>query len=208
MARYTEARCRMCRREGLKLFLKGDRCFSDRCALERRGYAPGQHGQMRVKVSDYGIRLREKQRLRHSYGVQEAQFRRYFDLADRQKGVTGNNLLVILERRLDNVVYRLGFAESRSQARQLVRHGFFSVNNRRVNIPSFLVSLGDVIDVVNKENVITPIKQSQEAIARRGVPEWLELNQEKLQGRVKSFAERGHITLPIHEQLIVEFYSK
>ncbi|MGB9711742.1 MAG: 30S ribosomal protein S4 [Dissulfurimicrobium sp.] len=208
MARYIEARCRICRREGIKLFLKGERCLSDKCSFERRGYAPGQHGQMRAKISDYGVRLREKQRLRRVYGVQEAQFRGYFDLADRQKGVTGVNLLRCLERRLDNVVYRLGFAESRFQARQLVRHGFFSVNNKRVNMPSFLVSPGDVIDVMDKENVILPIRQSQEAIARRGVPEWLELDAEKLQGRVKSLPERSHITLPINEQLIVEFYSK
>jgi small subunit ribosomal protein S4 len=192
----------------MKLFLKGDRCFSDKCSFERRSYAPGQHGQMRVKVSDYGVRLREKQRLRRIYGIHEAQFRGYFDLADRQKGITGINLLVCLEKRLDNVVYRLGFAESRSQARQLVRHGFFSVNSRRVNIPSFLVSPGDVIDVLNKETLALPIRQSQEAIARRGVPEWLELDAEKIQGKVKSLPERSHITLPIHEQLIVEFYSK
>ncbi|MGQ9813071.1 MAG: 30S ribosomal protein S4 [Dissulfurimicrobium sp.] len=210
MARYTEARCRICRREGMKLFLKGDRCFSDKCSFERRSYAPGQHGQMRVKVSDYGVRLREKQRLRYIYGINEAQFRRYFDLADRQKGVTGINLLVCLERRLDNVVYRLGFAESRSQARQLVRHGFFSVNNRCVNIPSFLVSSGDVVEVLNKESVALPIRQAQDAIARRGVPEWLELDTEKMQGKVKFLPARSHITLPINinEQLIVEFYSK
>lgn len=192
----------------MKLFLKGDRCFSDKCSFERRSYAPGQHGQMRVKISDYGVRLREKQRLRHIYGIHEAQFRRYFDLADRQKGITGVNLLVCLEKRLDNVVYRLGFAESRPQARQLVRHGFFSVNGRRVNIPSFLVSAGDVIAVLNKEAIPLPIRQSQESIARRGVPEWLELDSEKMQGKVKSLPERSHIALPINEQLIVEFYSK
>ncbi len=208
MARYTGPRCRLCRREGTKLFLKGDRCYSDKCAFERRSYAPGQHGQARIKVSDYGIRLREKQRVRRMYGIQEKQFRRYFDWADRQKGVTGTNLLVLLERRLDNIVYRLGFADSRSQARQLVIHRHFLVNGRMVNIPSYLVRVGDVIEVAEKSKDILPIKTAQEALARRGVPEWLELDSEKLKGTVKSFPERSHITMPIQEQLIVEFYSK
>jgi small subunit ribosomal protein S4 len=208
LARYTGPRCRQCRREGLKLFLKGDRCYSDKCAFERRSYSPGQHGQARVKVSDYGIRLREKQRVRRIYGTQEAQFRGYFDLSDRQKGVTGTQLLIFLERRLDNVVYRLGFADSRSQARQLVRHGHFSVNERRVDIPSFVVKVGDVIQVMEKSKSIAPIKQSLDAVARRGVPEWLELDYEKLRGSVKTMPERGHITMPIQEQFIVEFYSK
>lgn len=208
MARYTGPRCRLCRREGTKLFLKGDRCYSDKCAFERRSYAPGQHGQARIKVSDYGIRLREKQRVRRMYGIQEKQFRRYFDWADRQKGVTGTNLLVLLERRLDNIVYRLGFADSRSQARQLVIHRHFLVNGRMVNIPSYLVRVGDVIEVAEKSKEILPIKTAQEALARRGVPEWLELDSEKLKGTVKSFPERSHITMPIQEQLIVEFYSK
>ncbi len=208
MARYTGPRCRLCRREGTKLFLKGDRCYSDKCAFERRSYAPGQHGQARIKVSDYGIRLREKQRVRRMYGIQEKQFRRYFDWADRQKGVTGTNLLVLLERRLDNVVYRLGFADSRAQARQLVIHRHFLVNGKMVNIPSYLVKVGDVIEVAEKSKEILPIKTAQEALARRGVPEWLELDAEKLKGTVKSFPERSHITMPIQEQLIVEFYSK
>ncbi len=208
MARYTGPRCRLCRREGTKLFLKGDRCYSDKCAFERRSYAPGQHGQARIKVSDYGIRLREKQRVRRMYGIQEKQFRRYFDWADSQKGVTGTNLLVLLERRLDNVVYRLGFADSRAQARQLVTHRHFLVNGRMVNIPSYLVKVGDVIEVAEKSREILPIKVAQEALARRGVPEWLELDAEKLKGTVKSFPERSHITMPIQEQLIVEFYSK
>jgi len=208
LARYTGPRCRLCRREGTKLFLKGDRCYSDRCAFERRSYAPGQHGQARIKVSDYGIRLREKQRVRRMYGIQEKQFRRYFDWADRQKGVTGTNLLVLLERRLDNVVYRLGFADSRAQARQLVTHRHFLVNGKMVNIPSYLVKVGDVIEVAEKSKEILPIKTAQEALARRGVPEWLELDAEKLKGTVKSFPERSHITMPIQEQLIVEFYSK
>jgi len=208
LARYTGPRCRLCRREGTKLFLKGDRCYSDKCAFERRSYAPGQHGQARIKVSDYGIRLREKQRVRRMYGIQEKQFRRYFDWADRQKGVTGTNLLVLLERRLDNVVYRLGFADSRAQARQLVIHRHFLVNGKMVNIPSYLVKVGDVIEVAEKSKEILPIKTAQEALARRGVPEWLELDAEKLKGTVKSFPERSHITMPIQEQLIVEFYSK
>ncbi len=208
MARYTGPRCRICRREGTKLFLKGDRCYSDKCAFERRSYAPGQHGQARIKVSDYGIRLREKQRVRKMYGMQEAQFRRYFDWADRKKGVTGTNLLAFLERRLDNVVYRLGFAESRVQARQLVTHGHFLVNGRKVNIPSFLVKVGDVIEVAEKSRSAAPIKSAQESVARRGVPEWLELDFDAFKGSVKAMPERGHITMPIQEQLIVEFYSK
>jgi len=208
LARYTGARCRLCRKEGSKLFLKGDRCYSDKCAFERRSYAPGQHGQGRVKMSDYGIRLREKQRVRRIYGVSEAQFSSYFNQADRQKGVTGTNLLVLLERRLDNVVYRLGFAESRSQARQLVRHGHFMVNGKRVDIPSFLVKAGDEITVREKSKDIIPIKQALEAVARRGVPEWLELDSDQMRGKVKSLPEREHITMPIQEQLIVEFYSK
>lgn len=208
MARYTGPRCRYCRREGSKLFLKGDRCYTDKCAFERRGYAPGQHGKARLKQSDYGIRLREKQRVRRIYGVQEGQFARYFNMADRQKGVTGTNLLVLLERRLDNVVYRMGFAESRNQARQLVKHGHFLVNGKKVDIPSFLVKIGDEIAVKEKSKNILPIKQSIETIARRGVPDWLEVDADALRGKVKSMPERHHITMPIQEQLIVEFYSK
>ena len=208
MARYTGPRCRLCRREGSKLFLKGDRCFSEKCAFERRSYAPGQHGKARVKVSDYGIRLREKQRVRRIYGVKESQFRRYFEIADRQKGVTGTNLLVLLERRLDNVVYRLGFSDSRSQARQLVKHGHFLVNGRKVDIPSFLVKVGDEIKVREKSKDIQPITQALEAVARRGVPDWLELDVEEKKGVVKAWPERSHITMPIQEQYIVEFYSK
>ncbi len=208
MARYTGARCRLCRKEGGKLFLKGDRCFSEKCAFERRSYPPGQHGQGRVKVSDYGIRLREKQRVRRIYGVNESQFAGYFVEADRQKGVTGTNLLVLLERRLDNVIYRIGFAESRNQARQLVRHGHFQVNGRRVDIPSFQVRPGDVIKVQEKSKETQPIKQAREAVARRGVPEWLELDADNMQATVKTMPEREHVTTPINEQLIVEFYSK
>jgi small subunit ribosomal protein S4 len=209
LARYTGPRCRQCRREELKLFLKGDRCYTDKCAFERRSYSPGQHGQARrVKVSDYGIRLREKQRVRRIYGMQEAQFRGYFDLSDRQKGVTGTQLLILLERRFDNVVYRLGFADSRSQGRQLVRHGHFSVNGRRVDIPSFVVKVGDVIRVMEKSKSIASIKQSLDAVARRGVPEWLELDYEDMRGSVKAMPERGHIMMPIQEHFIVEFYSR
>ncbi len=208
MARYTGPRCRLCRREGMKLFLKGERCYTDKCAFERRSYAPGQHGQARVKVSDYGVRLREKQRVRRIYGIQESQFRAYFQEADRQKGVTGTNLLRLLERRLDNVVYRLGFAVSRAQARQLVRHGHFLVNGRRVDIPSFLVKVGDVIEVREKSRDIQPIKEAMEAVARKGIPDWLELDVENFKGKVKALPERHHITMPIKEQFIVEFYSK
>ena len=208
MARYTGPRCRLCRREGSKLFLKGDRCFSEKCAFERRSYAPGHHGQGRIKVSDYGIRLREKQRVRRIYGVNESQFRRYFDMADRQKGVTGTNLLVLLEKRLDNIVYRLGFTESRVQARQLVKHGHFLVNGRKVDIPSFQVKVGDEITLREKSRDIVPIVQALEAVARRGIPDWLELDADNKKGTVKSIPERSHITMPIQEQFIVEFYSK
>lgn len=208
MARYTEARCRLCRREGMKLFLKGDRCYSDKCAFERSAYAPGQHGQTRHKISDYGIRLREKQRVRRIYGILEAQFRRYFEMADRQKGMTGVNLLVLLERRLDNVVYRLGFADSRMQARQFVRHGHFLVNGRKVDIPSFLVKKGDIIELANKEKICPPITQALDAVARRGIPEWLQLDRDAMKGAVVALPERRDITMPVQEQFIVEFYSK
>ena len=207
MARYIGPRCRLCRREGCKLFLKGDKCYSDKCAFEKRSYVPGEHGQGRIKVSDYGIRLREKQRVRRMYGLEEAQFRNYFDKADHQKGITGTNLLVLLERRLDNVVYRLGFAESRAQARQLVLHRHFTINGRKVNAPSFLVRQGDEIEVREKSRGIVPIKQALGAVARRGVPEWLEVNDDKMQAKVKAMPERENITMPIQEQLIVEFYS-
>ena len=208
MARYTGPRCRHCRREGTKLFLKGDRCYTEKCAFERRSYAPGQHGRARTKLSDYGIRLREKQRVRRIYGVNEGQFHRYFVEADRQRGVTGHNLLRLLERRLDNVVYRLGFADSRNQARQLVRHGYFLVNGRKVDIPSFLVKVGDKIEVRERSRECPVIVQALEAVGRRGVPEWLELDADAKSGVVKSMPEREHITMPINEQFIVEFYSK
>jgi len=208
LARYTESVCRLCRRENLKLFLKGDRCYSDKCAFERRSYPPGQHGQGRSKFSDYGLQLREKQKVKRMYGMLERQFRNYFHKAERQKGVTGTNLLILLERRLDNVVYRLGFANSRSQARQLVRHNHMLVNGRRVNIPSYLVKVGDIVEVKEKSRAMVPIVEAMEAVARRGVPQWLELDKDTFKGTVKSFPSREELTMPIQEQLIVELYSK
>ena len=209
MARYTGASCRKCRRENLKLFLKGDRCYSDKCAFERRSFAPGQHGQNRFrKVSDYAIQLREKQKVKHMYGMLEGQFRRYFQMADQAKGVTGENLLVMLERRLDNTLYRLGFASSRDQARQLVRHNHFMVNTKKVNIPSFQVKSGDVISLQEKSRKNEMITDNLEGAARRGVPSWLELDQNNFQGTVKAMPNREEITMPIQEQLIVELYSK
>jgi small subunit ribosomal protein S4 len=208
VARHTTSVCRLCRRENLKLFLKGDRCHSDKCAYERRGYPPGQHGQARAKHSDYALQLREKQKVKRMYGLLETQFHTYFYKAERQKGITGTNLLVVLERRLDNVVYRLGFANSRSQARQLVRHSHFLVNGKRVNIPSYLVGVGETVEVKEKSRELLPIRVAVEAAARRGVPQWLEVDKEKLKGTVKSFPAREDLTMPIQEQLIVEHYSK
>lgn len=209
MARYTGAVCRQCRREKLKLFLKGDRCYSDKCSFERRSYAPGQHGQARLrKVSDYALQLREKQKVRRIYGMLEGQFRRYFVEAERQRGVTGENLLRLLESRLDSVIYRLGFAGSRNQARHLLRHNHFLLNGHKVNIPSLQVKVGDVITVRDKSREIEVIKDSLAAMARRGVPSWLELNQEAFSGTVKTQPDRQELTMPIQEQLIVELYSK
>ncbi len=210
MAKYTGPRCRLCRREGMKLFLKGERCFTDRCAFERRSYPPGQHGQaqIRVKRSDYGIRLREKQKVKRIYGVSEKQFSRYFDRADRMRGQTGHNLLSLLERRLDNVVYRLGFASSRTQARQMVAHGLFLVNGRSVDIPSYLVKVGDTIELKEKYRQNQAIVDNLEAVVRRGVPQWLELDKDNFKGTVKALPTREDITMPIQEQLIVEFYSR
>ncbi|MFU8818479.1 MAG: 30S ribosomal protein S4 [Desulfurivibrio sp.] len=209
MARYTGAVCRQCRREKLKLFLKGDRCYSDKCSFERRSYAPGQHGQARMrKVSDYALQLREKQKVRRIYGMLEGQFRRYFVEAERMRGVTGENLLKLLESRLDNVVYRLGFAGSRNQARHLVRHNHFLLNGHKVNIPSLQVKVGDVITVREKSREVEVIKESLSAMARRGVPSWLELNQESFAGTIKTAPDRQELTMPIQEQLIVELYSK
>ncbi len=208
MARYTGAKCRLCRREGQKLFLKGDRCYTDKCAYDRRPYAPGMHGRMRKKTSDYAVQLREKQKVRRMYGVLEGQFHNYFLRADLQKGVTGANLLVFLERRMDNVVYRLGFANSRDQARQLVRHGLFTLNGRRVSIPSIQVKPGDAIAVREASQKSPIIQEAREVIARRGCPDWLEVDGENLKGKVVSLPTREHVTFPINEQLIVELYSK
>lgn len=208
MARYTGSKCRICRREGAKLFLKGDRCFTDKCAYERRPYAPGQHGRIRKKMSDYAIQLREKQKVRKMYGILEDQFRAYFERADMQKGVTGANLLISLERRLDNVIYRLGFANSRSQARQLVRHGLFTLNGRRVTIPSLQIRVDDVLEVREKNRNSPIIQEAQQVIARRGCPDWLEVDGEKLKGKVNAMPSREDIQFPINEQLIVELYSK
>lgn len=208
MARYNDSVCRLCRRENLKIFLKGDRCYSDKCAFERRGYPPGQHGQGRSKRSEYGVQLREKQKVKWMYGLLEGQFRGTFQRADRMKGVTGTNLLVLLERRLDNVVYRLGFANSRNQARQLVRHNHFLINGRKVNIPSYLLKIADTVEVKEKSRQIASIIESMEAVARRGVPQWLELDKTLFSGGVKAYPVREDLTMPIQEQLVVELYSK
>jgi small subunit ribosomal protein S4 len=208
MARYIGPVCKQCRREGMKLFLKGDRCYSDKCAFDRRPYPPGQHGQARVKFSEYGLRLREKQKVRKIYGALERQFRKYFSSADRMKGVTGENLLSLLERRLDNVVYRLGFAATRAEARQLVLHGHLLVNGKRVNIPSYVVKVGDKVSVREKSRTIPRLKESVEGAERRGQITWLELDKANFTGTMKSLPVREEITLPISEQLIVEFYSR
>jgi small subunit ribosomal protein S4 len=210
MARYIEAVCRQCRREGAKLYLKGDRCYSDKCAFSKRGYAPGQHGQgqARKKVSEYGIQLREKQKTRRIYGLLERQFRNYFEKAERQKGITGENLLVLLERRLDNVAFRFGFASSRTQARQLVRHGHFAVNGRRVDIPSFLVKAGDVVTVAEASKDAPVMKEMAEGLATKTVPAWLELNAAGLSGKVLRYPTREEIDVPVQEHFIVELYSR
>jgi small subunit ribosomal protein S4 len=198
----------LCRRENLKLFLKGERCYTEKCAIDRRNYAPGQHGQSRKKFSDYGAQLREKQKVKRLYGLLESQFRNTFKEADRQKGITGEVLLFLLERRLDNAVYRLGFANSRDEARQLVRHNHFSVNQSKVNIPSYLVKPGDVIEVREKSKKVVRIQEALEGVARRGIPQWLELDKDQMRGNVKSMPTREEITIPIQEKLIVELYSK
>jgi small subunit ribosomal protein S4 len=203
------AKCKLCRRDGVKLFLKGDRCYSDKCAFDRRGYPPGQHGQRRGrKTSDYGIQLREKQKIKRLYGLSEQQFRLTFQKADQKKGMTGTNLLVMLERRLDNVVYRLGLANSRTQGRHFVRHRHFTVNGTRVSIPSFLIKVGDVIEVHPSSREMQSIKDALDAVVRRGVPQWLELEKETLKGLVKSLPAREDLTMPMQEQLVVELYSK
>lgn len=208
MARYRGSVCRLCRRENLKLFLKGDRCYSDKCGFDRRGYPPGQHGQRRSKFSDYGIQLREKQKVKRLYGLSEKQFRMVFQKADRKKGITGTNLLVLLETRLDNVVYKMGFANSRTQGRHFVRHGHFQVNGRRVDIPSFIVKPEDIIEVREKSKKIQMINDALDAIVRRGLPQWLDVEKESYKGTVKALPIRDDITMPVQEQLIVELYSK
>ncbi len=208
MARYTDAVCRLCRREGQKLFLKGDRCYTDKCAITRRSYAPGMHGQGRSKVSEYGTQLREKQKAKRYYGVLETQFRNYFELASKKKGKAGENLLSLLETRLDNVVYRLGFAMSRAEARQLVIHGHFTVNGRKVNVPSFLVKPGMVIAVKEASRSLEKFKSSVEANSFRQPPKWLEYDAANMTAKVVAEPAREDIDLPIEEQLIVELYSK
>ena len=193
----------------MKLFLKGDRCYSDKCAFDRRSYPPGQHGERRGrKASDYGIQLREKQKIKRIYGLSEKQFHLFFERADHQKGITGTNLLVALERRLDNVVYRLGFANSRTQARQLVQHSHFTVNGRKVNIPSFQVKVGDAVEVRERSKKIQLIQDSLDAVVRRGIPQWLDLEKDNLKGMIKSLPVREDLTMPMQEQLVVELYSK
>ena len=208
MARCTGSVCRLCRRENQKLFLKNDRCYTDKCSFERRSYPPGQHGQGRIKFSEYGLQLREKQKIKRIYGLLEGQFRNLFEKADRMKGVTGSNLLSMLERRLDNVAYRSGFANSRNEARHLVRHGHFSVNGRRVDVPSFLVSKGDMIQVRDKSKGVAKIAGALEAVKRREIPQWLELDSATMQAKVRDLPSRDDITAPMAERLVVELYSK
>lgn len=206
MARYTGPVCRLCRREGQKLYLKGERCYTDKCAIARRGYAPGQHGQNRKKLSNYGLQLREKQKAKRFYGILETQFRHLFERAEKMPGITGENLLRLLEMRLDNVVYRMGFAASRKEARQLVRHGHFSVNGNKVDIPSYLVSVGDVIKV--REKSMSSVKFKERAEIAVNVPNWVQVNYENLEGKVVSLPTREDIDIPIAEHLIVELYSR
>ena len=209
MARYSGPVCRLCRREGTKLFLKGERCYSEKCGIEKRNFPPGQHGKRRAaKLAGYGLQLREKQRVKRTYGVLEEQFRLYFESADRQQGKTGEVLLQLLERRLDNVVYRLGLATSRPQARELVRHGHFAVNGKKVNIPSFLVKAGDAVAVRERSQKGVTIQHAMEEVKGRSIPEWLQLSAEKFEGRIVSLPTRAMINLPFQEQLIVELYSK
>ena len=208
MARYTDSACRLCRRENLKMYLKGDRCYTDKCAIERRPYPPGQHGQGRAKFSEYGVQLREKQKVKRMYGLLERQFELYYARAAAKKGKTGENLLQALELRLDNVVFRAGFADTRTEARQLVRHGHFSVNGRRVTIPSFAVNTGDAIEVREKSRKVVRLTEALEAVDRRGVPQWLEVDKKAFKASVKTSPAREDLTMPINEQLIVELYSK
>lgn len=206
MARYTDASCRLCRREGQKLFLKGERCYSAKCAVDKRNYAPGQHGQSRKKISEYGLQLREKQKAKRFYGILETQFRNYFDKAAKKKGITGENLLIMLETRLDNVIFRMGFASSRKEARQLVRHGHFTVNGQKQDIPSFTVKAGDVIKVKEKSTNSPKFKEIRDMSI--SVPNWITVDVDKLEGKVVAMPRREDIDTPIAEHLIVELYSK
>lgn len=208
MARYTGASCRLCRRENMKMYLKGDRCYTDKCAIERRPYPPGQHGQGRIKFSEYGVQLREKQKVKRIYGLMEGQFRLYYDRANRKKGKTGENLLQALELRLDNVAFRMGFADTRAAARQLVRHAHVTVNGKKVNIPSYQLRVGDVVAIREKSRKIVRINEALEAVDRRGFPSWVEVDKKEFAGTVKALPVREELTLPIQEQLIVELYSK
>jgi small subunit ribosomal protein S4 len=208
LARYTESVCRLCRRENLKLFLKGERCYTDKCAIERRNYPPGEHGQARPKFSEYSIQLREKQKVKRMYGLLENQFRRTFAAAARAKGITGEALLILLERRLDNVAYRLGFATSRAEARSLVRHGHVHVNGKKINIPSYVVRAGDLVSIKERSRQMGRVLTAMEAAQRRGIPEWADLDRDAFTGRIKLLPTRSDITMPINEKLIVELYSK
>lgn len=208
MARSTSSVCKFCRRENMKLFLKGDRCFSDKCAYERRAYPPGQHGQRRTKLSDYGLQLREKQKVKRIYGLLERQFQGYFEVAERQKGATGLNLLRRVEIRLDNVVYKMGFADSRKEGRQLVLHSHFLVNGKPVNIPNTILRVNDEVTVRPKSQKAVPILRAMENVKKREIPDWLEMNPADFKGRVKYLPERNHVTLPIEENLVVELYSR
>lgn len=208
MARYTDALCRLCRREGEKLFIKGNRCYTEKCAVERRKYAPGQHGQNRGKLSDYGVQLREKQKVRRIYGVMEKQFRMYFQKASRMKGITGEILLQFLERRLDNATYRMGFASNRREARQLVKHGHFSVNGVKTDIPSYLLKPGDILEIRESSKDLKPVRDSLEVAEHKGFPEWVEVDSVNVKGKFVRIPSREEIQLPVQEQLIVELYSK
>lgn len=208
MAKYEDAVCRLCRREGAKLFLKGSRCYTEKCAISRREYAPGQHGQSRIKLSDYGVQLREKQKVKRIYGILERQFRRYFKIAEKSKGITGEVLLQLLERRLDNVVFRAGFSLSRAEARQIVSHGHVRVNGRTIDIPSYSVKIGDSIILIDSEGLLKRIKDNIEITKEKGLPKWLEVNPKNLEAKVVKFPEREDVGFPIQEQLIVELYSK
>jgi small subunit ribosomal protein S4 len=208
VAKYTGPVCRLCRREGEKLFLKGSRCMTEKCAIERRSYPPGQHGQARQRTSDYSLQLREKQKLKRIYGLQECQFRGIFERAERQTGVTGDTLLRLLECRLDNVVYRLGFGASRKEARQLVNHGHMLINGRKVKAPGALVKAGDAIEVRQKSREMVPIQGALAAVDGRGIPEWLELDRGAFKGMIRSLPTKEHIVLPVNEQMVVELYSR